>query len=52
MRPELLNELLNMAQCALTGNPIKFDMSLLDPKDQEKICLTLKNYKMLKGVST
>ena len=27
-------------------------MSLLDNKDQEKICLSLKNYKFVKGVST
>ena len=27
-------------------------MTLLDNKDQEKICLSLKNYKMTKGVST
>mmetsp|Transcript_9983 Transcript_9983/g.13579 ORF Transcript_9983/g.13579 Transcript_9983/m.13579 type:complete len:113 (-) Transcript_9983:180-518(-) len=27
-------------------------MQLLEGKNQDKICLTLKNYKMLKGVST
>ena len=27
-------------------------MSLLETKNQDKICLTLKNYKMPKGVST
>ena len=52
MRPELLNALLKLAQDALNGNQIEFDMHLLDSKNQDKICLTLKNYKMLKGVST
>lgn len=52
MRPELLEELIKLSCDALSGNEIKFNMSLLDNKDQEKICLTLKNYKMTKGVST
>ncbi len=34
------------------GNQIDFNMSLLNTKNQDKICLTLKNYKFAKGVST
>ena len=52
MRPELLNELLKLAQDVNNGKQINFDMSLLDTKDQDKICLTLKNYKFARGVST
>lgn len=52
MRPELLQELIKLARDALSGKQIEFDMRLLDTKNQEKICLTLKNYKMPKGVST
>jgi hypothetical protein len=52
MRPELLAELLKLAQDALNGNQIDFNMSLLNTKNQDKICLTLKNYKFAKGVST
>lgn len=41
-----------MARDVLSGNQIYFDHELLNTADQDKICLTLKNYKMLKGVST
>lgn len=52
MRPELFQELISLAQDALSGKQIEFNMGLLDTKNQDKICLTLKNYKMAKGVST
>lgn len=52
MRPEILQELIKLELDVLNGNQLNFDMRLLDGKDQEKICLTLKNYKMAKGVST
>lgn len=52
MRPELMNAFLKLAHDVLNGNQIDFDFSLLDTKDQDKICLTLKNYKMERGVST
>jgi len=52
MRPELLQELLKLAHDFLNGNQIEFKMSLLDSRNQDKICLTLKNYKMPRGVST
>ena len=47
-----MSQLLKLAQDALNANELQFDMSMLDEKDQDKICLTLKNYKMEKGVST
>ena len=52
MRPELMKALLKLAQDVINGNQIEFDSALLDPRDQFKICLTLKNYKFPKGVST
>lgn len=52
MRPQFMSQLLKLAQDALNANELQFDMSMLDEKDQDKICLTLKNYKMEKGVST
>ena len=37
MRPELMKELLKLAQDALNANDIDFDMSLLDERNQDKI---------------
>lgn len=52
MRPELTEAFLKLAHDVLYGNQIDFDLELLNTSDQDKICLTLKNYKMEKGVST
>ena len=52
MRPEILKALINLELDVLNGKSLTFDMNLLDSKDQDKICLSLKNYKMPKGVST
>ena len=52
MRPELMNALLKLAHDVLNSNQIDFNTELLSTKDQDKICLTLKNYKMERGVST
>ena len=52
MRPELRDALLKLAQDALNGNKLDFNMDLLNTNDQDKICLTLKNYRQPKGVST
>ena len=52
MQPELLKALRALAKAVLRGQEIAFPDELLLGQDNDSIIMTLKNYKMERGLST
>jgi len=52
MIPDNRNELMHLCDTIIRGDPVDFNGRLFGDDDQTSICVTVKNYKGPKGVST